>query len=1459
MKIFLDNFKSLKSLLLIFLISNSFSAIAVWENLNTGINDDLTGIVFWGNNGVISGKHGLYYTTTGGNGAASWTRFDVVGNPADSIIYNHTQFSHCYSYGSDDIDIAYVCGHDTVNQQSVIGKLNLQTLQFTIIGTNSTPHKLNSIGHYYNLGNVSYCAVGEEGVVIKFTSSSISYYVNTGVTDNLRSISTNGNKFVLVSDDSRFWGSNYSTFNFSQKTVVGSNYRDVSMYIPTEAYAVGDSYYKVYGLQATRMDNYDYGPLNATSLVRWTGSLHLIGTDHGIFQNISPDYDLLELHPSSAGYSITEMFKDDSNSYFYACGKNGLILRMMTNEATKPYIGVRNLTGGCVDSNLYFDIVNGTGMTCSAKINGQNVSNSCGDFNYYFNTTGTYTLELMSSYWNLGDTTIYTFDIVDPDITIPVTISDTIICQGGPIDITLDSSQNNVLYIFRKLGDTGSYGSVYGTGGTITFSTDSLTESGSYYFQAKSITADCSKDFITKYNITVEKTKANYHSSRINVALGDSIYIYEQTTDAQNFAWTFTTSADSIVSNLADPFIAYTQSSSSEVKLICWSNHGCYDSIIGVGPTVYLPPSPQDSCWTNLNIGEDEQWPGYYFQDVSQITPSKTGYFITGKYNELNFATQNGDSTTLHGDGGFLAKYSYDGTVLWRVYCKRRAFTANGNIPVIHDIKEDTEGNLYLCGQTQSSVDYFYDNSGDSINISPDHYIIKLDSLGNFIWNITSHTVYPYSISIDNSDNIYVSNTLYNAAPTSVKRNGITSDTIMQQGVNANYNIIKLNSNGYVIWDLPVYIHSTNGSDITKIDFDDDNNMYLTGKFEHDITFYNPDGTNQYTMDGWNGNYGAKMYIAKLDSNGIRDWLIRSSTTGTNTATYPMDLTTDQLGNTYISGRNFCYSYFGNNSHFIENTDSTVTSTTKGPFFITKINSAGVCEWIQGNIQTYSSYNWAVGYNLNLYNSEISVLGQIFPTSTNNFSGTNGAGLDLNIGAWDYFISVYDTTGNLIKLHTNGNNSAYGMKDQQTAPGLFRNPNGYYFARNGLNNGADWVNFGDTLGQTNLKDGYITHFTEGCGITYFPKFEAEENYQICLGSDYVFPDGTIATNIIAPMTHVSSLISQIGIDSLITTVLDTTSAFQNSVSTQICYGDDFTYPDGHTDTNITSTVSHSYTLPSVWGCDSISTITITPILKQSSNTISVCYDDSFTFSDGLTINNIVNTVSHTSTLVSAAGCDSLVFTTVNPILYSITQSQTLCKGESFTFPDGSLLDSAYTNFSYTSQLTSTTTGCDSLVTTIISVTNIDTSITNSITSLSANFLSGSYQWLDCDQMTLVQNETNQTFYPGQNGTYAVSIAYNGCVDTSSCYIINAMSIENHDHNQTILLPNPSNGNVTIYSSNLKSNYIINIINNSGQIVASYPNLDQKAVTINLTVAPGNYIVRIISDTSIENLKLSIMR
>ncbi len=102
----------------------------------------------------------------------------------------------------------------------------------------------------------------------------------------------------------------------------------------------------------------------------------------------------------------------------------------------------------------------------------------------------------------------------------------------------------------------------------------------------------------------------------------------------------------------------------------------------------------------------------------------------------------------------------------------------------------------------------------------------------------------------------------------------------------------------------------------------------------------------------------------------------------------------------------------------------------------------------------------------------------------------------------------------------------------------------------------------------------------------------------------------------------------------------------------------------------------------------------------------------------------------------------------------------------------------------------------------VTVNLIDTSVDVSDVVLSANAIGAKYQWIDClNGNKPISGDTNQRFTTATNGKFAVIISQNGCTDTSTCYNVYAVGLENNvDQTAINIFPNPTYGKFTILNA-----------------------------------------------------------
>ncbi len=319
-------------------------------------------------------------------------------------------------------------------------------------------------------------------------------------------------------------------------------------------------------------------------------------------------------------------------------------------------------------------------------------------------------------------------------------------------------------------------------------------------------------------------------------------------------------------------------------------------------------------------------------------------------------------------------------------------------------------------------------------------------------------------------------------------------------------------------------------------------------------------------------------------------------------------------------------------------------------------------------------------------------------------------------------------------------------------------------------------------------------------------------------------------------TYTATLTNALGCDSVVT--LNLTIQNSNSGNETVTVCDSYTWSANGV--NYTSGGTYTATLTNALGCDSVVTLNLTIQNSNSGNeTVTVC--DSYTWSaNGV---NYTSGGTYTAMLTNVLGCDS-VATLHLTINHSNQVDEMITACDAYTWPVNGVTytTSGTYNASYTNAL-----GCDSIHTLVLNISQADTTVTQNGTTLTANQVGATYQWLDCDNgYAPITGETNSTFVIPDNGNYAVEVSINGCVDTSACYSDGSVGIVEQSFGSNFnAYPNPTrDGRLVMHFGVVLEEVYVTVYNGLGQEVmkSTVRNTDQ--TIIHLDEAPGVYSIEL---------------
>lgn len=227
----------------------------------------------------------------------------------------------------------------------------------------------------------------------------------------------------------------------------------------------------------------------------------------------------------------------------------------------------------------------------------------------------------------------------------------------------------------------------------------------------------------------------------------------------------------------------------------------------------------------------------------------------------FNFDTTHIDITKGQ---SLLFKLDTNGRLIWYKQGGVGATTGFGKVKV------DSEKNIIITGSYAfGNAEFFgevFPNTAPNVGV----YVIKLDSVGDFLWGkwgaevgcCTSLLSSFSDVEIDGNDDLIIIGYYYNRF--------LFEGIRINVGDDGNKFIIKLSKNGDLIWLKTsggngmigsILIHSITNLLIDK----EENSLYVSGKFNDELLFFGKKLYEQYTYEN--------SFLAKLDSLGNLQWL----------------------------------------------------------------------------------------------------------------------------------------------------------------------------------------------------------------------------------------------------------------------------------------------------------------------------------------------------------------------------------------------------------------------------------------------------------------------------------------------------------------------------------------------------------------------------------------------------------
>jgi hypothetical protein len=342
----------------------------------------------------------------------------------------------------------------------------------------------------------------------------------------------------------------------------------------------------------------------------------------------------------------------------------------------------------------------------------------------------------------------------------------------------------------------------------------------------------------------------------------------------------------------------------------------------------------------------------------------------------------------------------------------------------------DTSGNSYILGRftgsTTSNPLSIYnrdrtktlpDLNASTTLILSNIFLVKYDSSGTGLWRlrigvnggISSPNTFPYSMTIDNSNNLIIAGTFAaNFPPTIYNTSDVSMVTLTINSQNTGF-IAKINPNGQSVFWTKRFYNSTTTNTINpySVKVDSQNNVYITGRYDANMTI---DGTaTALSIIG-----STDTFIIKYDSAGTYKWA--TAVGNTINSDFGYKLAVDKNDNILITG---AYGaalniYDVNQTTFTRDTTAARTLSTSGSndMFIVKYNTLGVSQWATRIGGTGAD----IAYSVYVDNSNNIIIGGNYATAAATFYSVGDiSGLTLPVPTTTTaLLGKYDTNGTFL-------------------------------------------------------------------------------------------------------------------------------------------------------------------------------------------------------------------------------------------------------------------------------------------------------------------------------------------------------------------------------------------------------------------------------------------------------------
>lgn len=156
-------------------------------------------------------------------------------------------------------------------------------------------------------------------------------------------------------------------------------------------------------------------------------------------------------------------------------------------------------------------------------------------------------------------------------------------------------------------------------------------------------------------------------------------------------------------------------------------------------------------------------------------------------------------------------------------------------------------------------------------------------------------------------------------------------------------------------------------------------------------------------------------------------------------------------------------------------------------------------------------------------------------------------------------------------------------------------------------------------------------------------------------------------------------------------------------------------------------------------------------------------------------------------------------------------------------------------------------GCDSLVQLQLQILYVDTAVNLIGNTLTANHVGLGYQWLDCDNgYAAIPGATLRNFTPTVVGNYAVIVSQSSCTDTSGCHAVATVGMAAIDVAKDVQIqPSITSSTITLLFSKSAVSVNVSVIDFTGKTIIDNLSTEGLELQIDLSsYASGIYFIKV---------------